>query len=154
MEVTMHAQRTPTWIREIVVINAVVYLAFGLGCSLFPIELARFVEIDLGSPSALADFRAIYGGLALSVGALFALGLRRSDWFLPTLFLVAASSGGLALGRLYSMLVSGMPNGLVLAFLGTELASFVWALLGYRALTSAAPAGRAGAAADALRSAS
>jgi hypothetical protein len=129
----------PWWIREIVLINAVVYLAFGVALLLFPAALARLVDIELRSPSAFADLRAIYGGLATSVGLLFALGLRREGWFLPSLFLVMASSAGLALGRIYSVAVSGTPGTLVLIMLATEVGSFVWAALGYRALAASDP---------------
>ena len=131
----MHASNSvPAWIREIVAINAAVFLAFGAAVLAFPAELATLVDIELGSASALADLRAVYGGLSLAAGALFVLGLRRESWFMPSLFLVMASSGGLAFGRIVSMAVSGMPGWLVLAFLATELVSFVWALLGYHTL--------------------
>src|SRR5262245_11962653 len=106
----MRAQHSlPLWIREIVVLNAVVFVGFGLALLAFPSELAALVDIELRSASALADARAMYGGLSLSVGAFFVLGLRRESWFVPSLFLVAASSGGLALGRIVSIAVSGMP---------------------------------------------
>jgi hypothetical protein len=128
---------TALWIREIVLLNAVVFLAFGAAFLLFPATLAGHFDIELSSPSALADLRAMYGGLPLAVGALFALGLRRTDWLVPTVFLVAASSAGLALGRVYSIAVAGVPSALVLVLLATELVSFVWALLAHRALESA-----------------
>ena len=125
---------TALWIREIVLLNALVFLGFGAGFLLLPATLAGYFDIELSSPSALADMRAMYGGLSLSMGALFVLGLRRDGWLAPTLFLVAASSAGLALGRLYSIAVAGVPSALVLALLATELVSFAWALLAYRAL--------------------
>lgn len=131
----MHADRSaPHWIREIVAINAAVFLAFGLVLLAFPTQLAALVDIELRSANALADLRAVYGGLSLSVGALFVLGLQRESWFMPSLFLVMASSAGLAFGRIVSIAVSGTPGWLVLSFLASELLSFVWALLGYRAL--------------------
>jgi Domain of unknown function (DUF4345) len=137
---------TALWIREIVLLNAVVFLAFGAAFLLFPAALAGHVDIELSSPSALADLRAMYGGLSLAVGALFALGLRRADWLAPSVFLVALSSAGLALGRVYSIAVAGVPSALVLALLATEVVSFVWALLAYRALESAREGARTPAA--------
>jgi hypothetical protein len=131
-----NAHSVPLWIREIVLINAGVFLAFGAGFIAFPAQLAALIDLAPSSASALADLRAMYGGLSLSAGALFVLGLRRDDWFLPALFLVMASSAGLAFGRVYSMVVSGVPGPLVLILLATELLSFAWALLGYRALAS------------------
>ena len=123
------------------VINAGVFLAFGAAFVVAPAQFAGWLDIELGSPSALADARAVYGGLSLACGALLALGLRRVSWFMPSSFRVMASSAGLALARMYSMVVSGMPGPLVLAFLATQVGSFVWALLGYRALESAETSG-------------
>jgi hypothetical protein len=130
------AHSVPLWIREIVLINAAVFLAFGCAFMLFPAQLAGLIDLAPSSANALADMRAMYGGLSLSAGVLFVLGLRRESWFLPSLFLVLASSAGLAFGRLYSIAVSGVPGTLVLVFLASELASFAWALLGYRALSA------------------
>jgi hypothetical protein len=94
------------------------------------------IDLAPSTASALADVRAMYGGLSLAAGVFFLLGLRRESWFLPALFLVMASSGALAAARLYSIAVSGVPGTLVLAFLATEIVSFTWALLGYRALSA------------------
>jgi hypothetical protein len=113
-----------------------VFLVFGLGLVLLPEPFANWVGIELTSTSAFADLRAVYGGLSLSVALLFWQGLRNPTWFEPALFLTMASSGGLAAGRIYSIVVSGMPNVLVLAFLATELASFAIGVFEYRALSS------------------
>ena len=131
--------QAPMWIREIVWINAAVFLAFGAAFLAAPAQLAGWLDVELGSPSALADVRAMYGGLSLACGLLFVFGLRRESWFMPSLFLVMTTSAGLALGRSYSMLVSGVPGPLVLALLATEVGSFAWALLGYRALEATEP---------------
>ena len=130
------SKQVPMWIREIVVINAAVFVLFGVGVLLFPAQYAAWLELEVASSSAFADLRAVYGGLSLACEALFALGLRRASWFEPSLFLVMASSAGLALARVYSLVLSGMPNALVLAFLSSEVGSFVWALLAYRALAA------------------
>jgi len=136
----MTASRSiPGWIREIVLINAVVYLGLGAGFLLFPSPLAGLFDIELRSPSALADLRAVYGGISLAVGGLFVAGLRRESWFAPSLFLAMTSAAALAFSRIYSSAVSGMPGTLVLAFLGLELLAFVWALLAYRALGAGTP---------------
>jgi hypothetical protein len=131
-------------------VNALVFIDFGAAFLLFPAQLAALLDIELTSATALADLRAIYGGLALSVGALFALGLRRASWLAPCLFLVAASSAALALSRIYSIAVSGMPRPIILVFLVTEVASSAWALLAYRALERPARRSLPGAAQGAL----
>ena len=124
----------PLWIRGVVMVNALVFIDFGAAFLLFPAKLAGLLDIELTSATALADVRAIYGGLALAVGASFVAGLRREEWLAPSVFLVMASSAGLALGRIYSIAVSGIPRSIILLFLVTEVASFAWALLAYRAL--------------------
>ena len=128
------SQAAPLWTRAIVLINARVFVDFGLAFLAKPQALARLLEIELSSPTALADLRAMYGGLALAVGALLCAGLRRKEWLMPSLWLVIATSGGLALGRLYSVLASGLPSGVILGFLASELGSLAWAILASRAL--------------------
>jgi hypothetical protein len=128
------SQAAPLWTRAIVLLNALVFVDFGLAFFAKPQALARLLEIELSSPTALADLRAMYGGLALAVGALLCAGSRRAEWLVPSLWLVIATSGGLALGRLYSVLASGVPSGMIFGFLASELGSLLWAILAYRAL--------------------
>lgn len=122
------------WIRAIVVVNALVFVDFGLAFLAVPEGLTRMLDIELHSASALADLRAVYGGLSLAVGVCMFAGLRNTTWLAPTLLLVMLTSGGLAFGRVYSMLASGMPNLAILGFLATELVSLLWAAWAYRAL--------------------
>lgn len=126
----------PAWVRAIVVLNAAVFVLFGLAFLVAPTELARMFDIQLGSADAMADLRAMYGGLSLAGGALFIFGLSRESYFVPSLFFTMVSSLGLAFGRVYSALVSGVPSTLVLVLLATELVSFAWAFAGYRACTA------------------
>ena len=128
------AQKPSWWIRAIVLVNAFVFVDFGLAFLAAPEGLTRLLDIELHSASALADLRAVYGGLCLAVGVCMLAGLRNTAWLAPTLFLVMLTSGGLAFGRVYSMIVSGMPGLPVLGFLGTEVGSLLWAALAHRAL--------------------
>ena len=120
--------------RTLMLINALIFIVYGAAFLVVPEQLVALADIAARSPSALADIRAVYGGLSLAAGALFVLGLRRDSWFTPSLFLVAATSGGLALGRTISIVVSGMPSAFVLVNFALELVSFVWALAAYRGL--------------------
>jgi hypothetical protein len=130
----MQEPARPFWIREIVLINAVVFLAFGVAFLLAPRTLAGWLEIEAATPSALADLRAMYGGLPLAVGVFFVLGLREPGWLAPALFATAACSGGLAVARVYSIFASGVPSTLIFVFLALEIASLAWATVAYRAL--------------------
>lgn len=132
----MHSAQKPSlWIRAIIVINALVFVDFGVAFLARPEALARLMNIELQSASALADLRAVYGGLSLAVGVWLFASMRRADWLGSSLVLVMLTSGGLAFGRVYSMLASGMPSGVILGFLATEIMSLLWAALVYRALS-------------------
>jgi hypothetical protein len=131
-----HTDRPAPWIRAVVLLNALFFVDFGAGFLVFPEPLAALVDLAPKSPTGLADLRAMYGGLCLAAGVTFFLGLRRADWFAPVLFLVMATSLGLALARAYSTVVSGLPGGAVLASFALEIVSFAWAALAYRALGS------------------
>jgi hypothetical protein len=134
--------------RVVVGISSSVFIGFGAAYLLFPAQLAQMFGIQLTSASALADLRAMYAGVPLSISALLIKALRDDRWLAPSLFVIMASLGGAAGARIYSILVSGVPNDLVLGFLGAELLGFVWMLKAYRAL-----GGRAGRASAAPRSA-
>jgi hypothetical protein len=121
--------------RAIVMINCILFLAFGFAWIVSPARFARAVEIRVSTPTALADLRAMYGGLSLAIGALLLQGLRDPAWFAPSLFLTMATSAGLGGARIYSIAVSGVPNTLVLVGgLALEILSFTWAVVAYRGL--------------------
>jgi len=121
--------------RILVLVTCVLFVGFGVLCILLPSAVARVVDIRLESPSAFADFRAMYGGLSLAIGALLAQGLRHRAWYAPSLFMTWAISAGLGGARLYSIVVSELPNVWVLtAGLLAEAVAFTWALAAYRRL--------------------
>ncbi len=113
-----------TLTKAFIALNVLVFVSFGLVFIFAPVYFASTVEIELSSPTALADFRAIYGGLSLSVGLFFALGLFRPALVLPVLWLIAASSLALALSRFYSVIASGTPALPIFAFAALELVAF------------------------------
>ena len=124
-----------TLTRLIIITNTFVFLAFGVAFLAAPEFLAKQLDIQLVSSTGFADFRAMYGGLPLACGLLFALSLSKRDWLLPSLFLVAASSAGLLSGRVYSTLVSGTPSATIFMFSAMEFGSFLLAAGCYRALS-------------------
>lgn len=123
-----------TGARIIVGLNFVACLAFGVASWLAPARVARVVEIALGSATALADFRAMYGGLCLAIAAFLLRGLRSPNWLGPSLYLTASMCAGLASGRIYSSIVDGVPSGVLLGALATEVISLVWSVIAYRQL--------------------
>jgi hypothetical protein len=113
-----------TFTKAFIALNVLVFVGFGLSYIIAPQYFAAPVEIEVRTPTALADFRAIYGGLSLSVGLFFALGLFRPAMVLPALWLIAGSSLALALSRVYSTLASGVPGPQIFLFTGLELVAF------------------------------
>jgi hypothetical protein len=122
--------------RPLLIANLAVFVAYGIAAVLFPANLAQLAEVQLPSSSALADLRALYGGLSLAIAALFLQALRDPRWVAPAVFMAIAASLGPASVRLYSCAVSGVPNELVLGFIVTEIGGAVWAFVTYRALRS------------------
>jgi hypothetical protein len=116
-------------------LSSVAFVVFGLVALLLPSALARTVEIELSSATALADFRAMYGGMSLGIGLLLIQGLRRPSWYLPSLLLLTVTCGTVATARIYSTLVSGVPSEMILAFAAIELLAFGLGLWSYRRLT-------------------
>ena len=87
-------------------INALVFLGFGLMFGFWTDTWAQVLHIQLNSPTAYADFRAMYGGLSIGVGLFFAAALIRSDFVTAALFVAATTSGFLALGRVYTFAIT------------------------------------------------
>jgi hypothetical protein len=120
--------------RVLIGVNLAVYAAFGLAALFVPRWLASVVGIELSSPSALADFRAIYGGIPLGIGVAMAAGLYRSEWLIPAVALAGVCALEAALARAYSWIASGTPSALIIAFMCAELLAAHWAWSCYRRL--------------------
>ncbi len=103
--------------------NLVVFFLFATAFLFAPRYFAAQLDITLSSTSAIADLRAMYGGLSLGVGALFVLGLKNVAFRPAAIALATLTSAGLAVGRVITIGVDGMPGPLVLAFLGSEVIS-------------------------------
>lgn len=111
----------------VIAANAAVFIAFGLAFLIAPQRLADTLSITLENATALADFRAMYGGLALGMGVVFAAGLRNPAWHQPTLFLCAASSAGLLVGRVLTVSAGATPEPFIYGLMAIELISAVGA---------------------------
>lgn len=118
--------------RLFIILNVLVFVLFGLAFIVAPTYFASTVDVQLPTTTALADLRAIYGGLSLSVGIFFALGLVWPGWVLPSLWLIAASSLALGSSRIYSIIVSGMPDSKIFLFMTMELLAFAIGVWLYR----------------------
>lgn len=118
--------------RLFIAFNALVYLAFGPAFYFFPQALAGLLGITLGSPTALADFRAMYGGLPLAAGLLMAIASKRASWQEPAYFLCMAGAAGLLFGRVLSIVLCGAPGLPIYGFMASEIVALVWGAILYR----------------------
>ncbi|MDH4450487.1 MAG: DUF4345 domain-containing protein [Rhodoferax sp.] len=97
-----------------------------------PQMMMNDAKLALTSASHFHVIRAAYGGAYLGIGALFAMG-----WFRPalasfSLLSIAIVFIGFATGRVYSMVVDGLPVPLYLGVLGAELLFSALAILALR----------------------
>jgi hypothetical protein len=109
-------------------VNLLVYLAYGVGFLLAPQKLAALLDITLNSPTALADFRAMYGGLGLGCAAFFALAIKNVSMRHSGLLLAVLGAAGLMIGRLFTMAVDGIPGPVIFMLLATEVFAVVGGL--------------------------
>jgi hypothetical protein len=90
--------------------NVVPYAAFTIGFFAIPIQLASYIGITLHSTSAIADFRAMYGGLCLAIGVILVLGVFRNSWTDKSILLAILAAAGLLFGRLITLALDGPWN--------------------------------------------
>ena len=103
-------------------VAALVFLTFGLGFLVVPVQWASVVDIVIPTATARTDFRATYGGFEIGMGLFLGACAMRADWVrlgLVALILVAA---GFGVGRLVGILAEGTANALMLAFVILEWA--------------------------------
>jgi hypothetical protein len=112
--------------------NALVWIGFGPAFYFAPEALAGQLDIALHSPTALADFRAMYGGAPLGIGIIMAMGLWRTQWMKPALLTIVLCTAGLLLGRLITMASPGGVGSIIYLFSAIEAVTIVAAAWLYR----------------------
>ncbi|MBL8911952.1 MAG: DUF4345 family protein [Archangium sp.] len=118
-------------------VNAFLFAGFAAASFAMPTQFASMLDINLTSPTALADFRAVYGGLSLAIAGFCFIGIRQPRVTLSAVWLLTLVMTGLILGRVVSSVVSGPGNFLIVAQLGLEAFACVWGALLIRASRAA-----------------
>jgi Domain of unknown function (DUF4345) len=95
--------------RLVLWLGGLAFIGFGLAFALWPLPMARLVEIPLPTPTARIDFAATYGGFELGFGVFLLAFARRPPWFAPGLWATAAALSGFALIRLHGLLFAAGP---------------------------------------------
>jgi hypothetical protein len=112
--------------------NALVWIGFGPAFYFAPEALAGQLDIALTSPTAIADFRAMYGGAPLGIGIFMASGLWRRQWMKPALMVIILCTAGLLLGRLITMAQPGGVGTIIYFFAALEAGAIVGSAWLYR----------------------
>ena len=84
------------------------FLGFGLWFLVDPIGPLAAIGITATGAPAPTEFRAFYGGLEVGLGALMLVAAAKPDWRTAGLWLVIATNGGIAAGRLIGVAIDGV----------------------------------------------
>jgi hypothetical protein len=99
---------------------ALVFLTFGFGFLIVPVQWAAVVDILLPTPMGRTDFRATYGGFEIGMGVFLAACALREHWLRPGLVALAWVAAGFGAGRLVGIVVEGTASSLMLLFVVLE----------------------------------
>ena len=89
----------------VIVIAAVFFTGMGIFALARPAALIRPFGITLPNPESRAEVRAVYGGFGLAIAGMLALALTGHPARDGILITVAAALGGMAFGRLVSVVI-------------------------------------------------
>jgi len=117
-----------TFAKLFLALNGLVFLVLGARGIWDPAAHLALVEIQLSTPTALAEARAMYGGAHLTLGLFFMAGAVSRSRLKPALLLLALFLGGLAAGRFVGALFDGPASALTMQFLAIEAGATVLAV--------------------------
>jgi hypothetical protein len=93
--------------RAVLAVVAIIFIPFGVWALWDPGAVAGLTQVQLPTPTAIADGRAVYGGLTLGLGVFFALCAMRPELVQPGLWAVLLTVAGPFLGRLAGVIADG-----------------------------------------------
>ncbi len=102
-------------------LNLVVFAGYGVCAELAPAWFAHLIDISLDSRSALADFRAMYGGLPIVGAVVFVRGMFNPKWRSLAISFATLSSVCLGSSRILAAAVDGPPTPVILVMFSAEL---------------------------------
>ncbi len=127
--------------RVALLLSSLLFAAAGLAFLLAPASMAAQVDLLAGSPTALTDIRAIYGGLELGLACYLGLLLRRSERDPAQLELGLRAAifalMGMALARLLGVALDGPQRAITWLLWSGELVGALLCGIGLRALARA-----------------
>ena len=121
----------------ILVVVALAFIGFA-GWALFGTNhLGTQMALLTDTPSARNELRANYGGQFLMFGVFFLLAARAQAHRASAYLLLTLGVGGLALGRLYAIVLDGRANNFLTTLLIGEIALFGVCFWRYRSVRAA-----------------
>lgn len=119
--------------RIVLGVAGLAFVGFGLAFTLWPLPMARLVDISLPTPTARIDFGATYGGFEIGFGVFLLVCARREAWLEPGLWASAAALGGFALVRMLGLVsAAGPATRPIFVGLALEVVGFVASALALR----------------------
>ena len=93
--------------RAVLGIVGIIFVPFGVWALVDPVAVAGLTQVNLPTPTALADGRAVYGGLTLGLGSYFLPCAVRPELVRAGLWAVLLTVGFPFLGRLAGIAADG-----------------------------------------------
>lgn len=114
-----------TLVRLYLLLVGAVTVLLGVAYLIWPAQLSAYSAIVLPAPVAVIEIQAFYGGQLLALGVVILFGLRWRRFVLPALLFAAVPIAGVAVGRLYGILTTGLLPPITAGFLALEIATAV-----------------------------
>lgn len=121
--------RSAMYVRWVLGVAGAIFLGLGLACIFVPSMIIGAMDVKAEPGKALADIRAVYGGLDLAIGILLIYFFVRKQWStgLAISTLVCAC---LAAGRLVGILIDPARDILTFGLFGVEVLGAVLSAVG------------------------
>jgi hypothetical protein len=104
--------------------TSLAFFIFGFWLLIAPQALGD-IGVQLTTPSAQVEIRAMYGGFEIGLGVFFLLAAMRPEWFRPALVLQVVSLLGFGGTRLVTLLLTPGADRLLYFFAALELLAVV-----------------------------
>jgi hypothetical protein len=107
--------------RVVTLLSGLLFAGFGAAFAAFPAAMSAYVGIELPTPTAATDVRAVYGGLEIGFGIFLLACAFSRTWGLAGLAAAALALAGLAAARVGGIVADGSPTPITFSLLAGEL---------------------------------
>ena len=116
--------------RIILLVTALVFVILGAAFVMIPVRMADVIDLGVVAPSAVADVRAVYGGMNIGFGVFLTwcgLAIPRVNTGLLAALMVFV---GLASGRMVGIIAEPSQPAITFVLLATEILGIVLVITG------------------------